>query len=302
MSNTKRALGEEQVIAKKKCKGPVIFYVRIPQCTVLRSFCESIAQIVSDGFFSIVKSDEFSGIRVQTMDTSRACMIMGQLSATVEATQEKYSFCIRMSSLINHLKSCSFSNFIDLWIDRESQEVSMRIFEPDNTSFSSSFNLRTLAKDNDVVPLLDLTYSYLVELDLKTFGQSVKAGKDSKAEILNFKIYKGEVISFFVISYESLESSGSFCYPSSVQTNEAGELVLKAGESQGEIVDDIETLEVVYSDSFSCDYLNMITRSVSQHFVHIRLGKDTPLTIETSLNGASNDSDHLRFILAPREC
>jgi hypothetical protein len=207
-----------------------------------------------------------------------------------------------MVNLIQILKSATFSHFVDIWVERGSEDLSLHIFEPDIISCTPSFKVKTLVKENDFEPLCDLQYTFVIELELKTFVQTIKIAKDQKAEIVSFKIHKGEEgIAFFVIGYQSLETTGTFVFPSQTQTVENGNIVLKTTDVTGTYVEDIDALEKVYDGSFSCEYLNMISKSVDKHWVHIRLGPETPLSIEYAISGATNDQDYLRFVLAERE-
>jgi hypothetical protein len=290
-----------ELISKKKSKD-ARFYVRVPQCSVFRTFCESIFQIVAEGYFTVTNTPDFKGFKVACMDMARSCVVQGQLSAAVESSEEKITFCVRMVNLIQILKSATFSHFVDIWIEQGSEDLCVRIFEPDITSFTPSFKVKTLQKENDFEPLCDLLYTFVIELELKTFVQNIKIAKDQKAEIVSFKIHKGTAgVAYFVIGYQSLETTGSFVFPSQTHTVENGNIVLKTTEVTCEHTEDLDTLEIVYAGTFSCEYLNMISKSVDRHFVHIRLGTETPLSIEYAISGASNEQDYLRFVLAEKE-
>ena len=118
------------------------WHARFAQSVAFKSFIDNVSNVLTDGFFRIIKNENFQGIETDTMDSSRAALVQGRLSAAVSGnlTKENESFCIKISNIVSSLRNCHAQHFIQLSKPKNSTNIVLRVFEPEVHNFSPIFS------------------------------------------------------------------------------------------------------------------------------------------------------------------
>ena len=265
-----------------------------------------------EGFFTVHKEEEFEGISVEAIDAARVCMVMGKLAGQVElgpGRQSKHQFCVRMPNLLYCLRNAHPQHFLELTCEEGDTKIVLKVFEPNVNTYTPSFQLSTLDKDNDAVVLEDMGFSLYVEIDLAIFRNAVKTSKDIKAECVNLRVVApldGEEIQkrtiWFIIQSESDEVKSMFPFQSTTETEPNSEVrTIKASQcTNGDYVElpPWSQVRTLYNNDFSTEYLFLFVKSMERHALSLRLGQDRPLVVEYPLGCGTKD--YLRFVLAPK--
>lgn len=281
-------------------------YGRVAQSQALKLFLDAISLIIPEGSFEITKNNSFCGITLESVDLARSCLVQGRLSCQIEdgsgADECKRCFCVRVQALKDCLKTASGHHFVDIWLN-DSGELNVKIFEPDIGGFAPEFNIRTLFKENEKIPISNLNYEFYVEINIKMFQQIMKLCRDHKSDTIKLEVGETDADTiFFVMSYESDEVNGYFPIYSSSGTEKDGEQNITHIKASDDVVSskiNRENIKIKYSDRFSSEYLNLFTKNMDRHFVSLRLAAGKPLLVDYPLGIAGND--RIRFILAPKE-
>jgi hypothetical protein len=191
---------------------------RFAQCVTFKTFVENISNVLPEGYFSIVKRDDFQGIETDSMDPSRIALVQGRLTAMIdgELNDTNAHFCIKMQNVLTCLRNAHAQHFLDLSRPDSSTDIVLHVYEPDVNSYTPTFKLRTLAKDADSIRLQVMDYRMLIEIDLQTFRNAIKTAKDHKTDTVDIRVLTPKVRSgrrtttFFVIKYASDEVSSVF--------------------------------------------------------------------------------------------
>lgn len=307
----------EQVIPTRR-NTQAAWSICFAQSATLKTFLENIANLLSECNFEVVCNADFQGLSVERLDNSRCCLVQARMSGqvTVATPGVRHSFCLRMSNLLSCLRNAHPCHFVDIWSPEGSTDVVLRVHEPQVSSYTPTFTLRTLAvldEAEDMMPTME--YELFVEIDLNTFQSVMKTAKNHKADTAEIYVYglrsrapdaTDPIITYFVISYTGDEVSSQFPFQSSTEPPSAagasGEpLVIRASTSVAEDYEGLppqDELDTIYSGVFGIEYLFLATRSMERHALTLRLGRDKPLLMEFPLG--SGKTDYLRCILAPK--
>lgn len=298
--------------------------IRFSGVVAFKAFCENIATVLKEGVFEVVKTDKFEGIMVEAMDKSRVCMVQGRLTGVVTYGKVgEYQFCVNMTNIITSLRNAHPQHFLELYILEDSTDVVLRVFEPQVRSYGPVFKLKTLDTRTEKIFLDTLHYSMFIEVDLGTFRNAIKTARDHKADTVMLRVLRpppGESAApsdpegqqrhtvFFVIQYRSDEVECTFPFRSSTETLEgkpgAPQTIRtieddSAGDGcEGEMQQNFDAYEVLYSARFSIEYLIVFTKNMERHSLTLRVSKKIPLILDYPLGGG--ETNWIRFVLAPR--
>ena len=286
------------------------------QSVTLKTFMENISNVVTEGYFRMVCTDDFQGLETDTLDGTQIALVKGRMSARVtgKVTVENSKFCIKISTVLSCLRNAHAQHFVDISCPRDSSDVIISVYEPAVSTFTPTFRLRTLAKEFDVLPIRTEQYKFMVEIDLHTFRSAVKTAKEHRADIMTLKVLQPVQKSdtrrttFFVVEYAAEEVKSVFPYRSVTDEEIVGEngdmhLVIKATESTSEETEQVfseDDTVILFSGRFATDYLCNFTKSMDRSTMILRLNPpDAPLVIDFTLGCSTRD--FIRYILAPRE-
>jgi len=300
---------------------PLSFRVRFSQSTSFKIFFENIANVLQDGFFEVVKTTDFQGLAVEAVDASHVCMVLGRLGGSVEIDASlqhdqapaSFSFCLRLAVMLSCIKSMHPQHFVELSMEKNSDKLVLRIYEPDVASFAPTFRLSTLAKECEGISLEGLSFAYYVEIDLLAFRGAIRTANEQKADSVTIFVLEPRrpptapaarrKTTFFVVRSCADEIESTFPFQSTTEEDVAAPQPRTIRVTEAEALPHdyvqlppLETLDVRYRASFSTSYLLKFTKAMERSVLTLRLGPDKAMLLEFPCDASS----YLRFVLAPK--
>ena len=267
--------------------------------------------------FQVLKGEKFCGIRVDSMDSSMVCMIKTSYQCNVEANIDlaDESFCVMTEMFNTLLRECQPEYILELTRFSDSADVlSITYYDQKDDSNRSTFTLNILEYENraDQLRLDDITYKYMVEIDLVRLKGLCKIASEIHATYMEFKIDEpidaavggichlfftigavGEIASMQKI-HHSVTSSET------TSSDKQIELTIRAVQVEESNVDFAAleaSLNTCYNEVFSTTYLNLVLKSMERSSVNLYMSPGLPLVIRYALG---NDLSNIQIVLAAR--
>ena len=273
-----------------------------------------MTRVLSQCPFQVLKNDKFTGLRVDSMDSSMVCMIKAsfecQVETNVDLTSE--SFCIVTDMLCILLKDVQPGHILELTRFSDSPDLCLSAFDKEDDSNRFTFYLSILEDDNraERLRMEDITYKYMVEIDLARLKGLCKIAQEINASHLNFKIDEALIADggrrhlFFTIGAAGEGASMEKIHHSVTAAEEEGdektiEFAIRAIalEKTADFLELQENVQGRYDEVFSTTYLNLVLKSMERSSVNLYMSAGLPLVIKYSLG---NDSSCVQIVLAPR--
>lgn len=322
--------------ATKKVRGPKQWDWRITISTpqTFKTFLTIVYRVLVQCPFALVKSSTFSGLRVDSMDSSMSCMIKAsyecEIESNVDLTGE--SFCVLTATFNTLLKDVQPGHILTLTRYAGSGDLTMTSYNKDDGTNRSTCTLTLLEEEGNgqELRMQDITYSYMVEIDLAKLKSYCKTAADINSTHVEFKLEEPDesnggveevkggdaVLKHLFFSVGASSDAASFTKTHHSVTSRVDSSAASAAEEEvqymmravpivegqegyvGETVDyDAVRLVEQYNEVFSTTYLNSVLKSMDRQTVQLYMSKSLPLVIRYSLG---NDFSHVQVILAPK--
>lgn len=276
-----------------------IFQVKISQPSALRLLSENINHVVKTVEFHIVKGKEegdFEGLRVETLDDNKVCLVIGQLPCEVDVcsdwdNRESNSVRVSIEWLLLTLRQIDqqYSLVIEQLKDQE-DKVRLRSFETLTGEDELVAEFHTLVAQNSAsIKLAQFPVSLQLEMDLTTvrgFLKSCEAIKSEDVEIIVEEVGANDGIADMVTMKACDTATMSLkrtFMGSRIEGQESG-----PGDNER---------KVAFKESFSTKYLSNFLRSMNRTNVLFKMAPEKPLHVSYPL-GCRDAS--ITFVLAPR--
>lgn len=307
--------------ARRSGETQVDFRLRFTQILAAKSFFNNISML-EEAYLTVCRDagpTRFSGLMADAVDSTRVALVQGRLGAIVDLNVEDAAFCVKIKSVLDCLATAHTQHFLDIYRLRGSTDITIRVHEPGCSRVLSKYEIKTLARENETIPLDEMIMSYYVEIELEAFRAALKMAKTKKACGIQFRLYEAPVTGdatqcmWFVLSYEGEDTRGTHPFLSRVVTESGvdGEPIIvrvASSDIEDELYDGDEKINeedfaqylLLYSGDFAVDYLNNFVRNMEKVNVTLRLKNGNPLILDYPLGSVTTDS--LRYVLAARMC
>jgi len=240
-------------------------------------------------------------------------MVQRRLSAIVDLNVERATFCVKVKSVLDCLQTVHAHHFLDVYRQAGSTDITIRVHEPGSSKMQSKYEIKTLARESETIPLDEMVMAYYMEIELQAFRTALKMAQTKKANSVRFRLYEapatGEATQclWFVLSYEGEDTRGTHPFRSCIVVSESGTdgepIIVRAAAEEDCGDDDVEEedftrYKLLYSSEFACDYLNNFVKNMEKVNVTLRLKNGNPLILDYPLGSVTTDS--LRYVLAAR--
>ena len=236
--------------------------------------------------------------------------VFGNLSQAGHTGRKKVAFLGTEVRALSHAQ-----HFLDIYRKTGSTDITLRVHEPGSSRSLSTYEIKTLARESETMPLDEMIMSYYVEIELEAFRTALKMAKTKKADSTQFRLYEASTSQdavqcmWFVLSYHGEDTRGTHPFPSRIvvsKSNVHGEptIVRVASaeedmtEGEGAEEEDFAKYKLLYSGEFAVEYLNNFVRNMEKVNVTLRLKNGNPLILDYPLGSVTTDS--LRYVLAAR--
>lgn len=299
----------------KKYRGREIDWkITILTPQTFKTFLVIICRVLNQCPFQLFKSSAFTGLRVDSMDSGMVCMIKAsyecEIESNVDLTGESFSVVATTFSTL--LKDVQTGHILTLTRFADSSDLTVNSYSRDNENNRSTSTLNIIDEEchAEHLRMPDITYQYMVEMDLARFKSYCKMAHDIDSSHMEFKIdepiHAGGTTPvpvqdlFFTIGAASDVATFQKVHYSNAHAHDGAANVQFHIKSVSEDLCDEETelpLQQKYSEIFSTMYLNSVLKSMDRQTVQLYMSKSLPLVIKYSLG---NDQSHIQVILAPR--
>ena len=308
----------------KKYRGREIDWkITILTPQTFKTFLVIICRVLNQCPFQLFKSGAFTGLRVDSMDSGMVCMIKAsyecEIDSNVDLTGESFSVVATTFSTL--LKDVQTGHILTLTRFADSSDLTVNSYSRDNENNRSTSTLNIIDEEcnADNLRMPDITYQYMVEMDLARFKSYCKMAHDIDSSHMEFKIDEPIHVPcsgspaaaaaaapgfvqdlFFTIGAASDVATFQKVHYSNAHAHDGAANVQFHIKSVSEDLCEEETelpLQQKYSEIFSTVYLNSVLKSMDRQTVQLYMSKSLPLVIKYSLG---NDQSHIQVILAPR--
>lgn len=313
--------------ARKRNKPrPFDWRVTISTPQTFKTFLMIVYRVLTQCPFQLVKSQGFTGLRVDSIDSTMSCMIKASYECEVESAAEltNESFCVITATFNTLLKDVQPTHILTLTRYSDSGDLTMVAFSREDGSIRSTCTLALMDEDANVnrYRMQAITYSYMVEMDLGRLKSYCKMAQDLDCTHMVFKLeepdekdaQRGASHLFFSVgaksdgsSFTKTHLSRTSVVPAAEQnTGEEGvSYTLRAiptvdgmADGEGAAVEyEPERLVERYNEIYSTTYLNLVLKSMDRQTVQLYMCDKLPLLIRY---GLGNDFSHVQVILAPK--
>lgn len=281
--------------------------VTFDQTQGLRTLVEVVGNILNRVNFRIRydKKKDVHFLCIDSIDPQHVCMIQARLlcEKTFNLNRD-VDFCVDSNVLNLILKNIPQHYSLDLEKYTNTADVHVRAYETLSNSHQVDFELPTLVDDSETMQLSDMSYKYTIEIDLGTLRQIVKMSMSLRAQQLDFIVKKPRNADasilhtvFTIASRGDAAQAHNFYSATVTEGNPDEPCVIRAATDATAPESDNTDLEIVYKDSFSCQYLNFFLKSMERSIITLRLSQDRPLVVHYPLGA---DKSYACFVLAPK--
>lgn len=289
----------------KKAKS-VEWSITFDQVQSLQKLMEVISNVLLNVTMTIKLDDKRTPrIEIDSVDPKKVCMVMARLDASssvnLGADISLPSFCVKSKALLTCLGSCPSHYSIDITKFPDSSDIILKSYETLSNSHVYEARIKTIVDDSEeTYKLKNLTFKYVIEMDLHMLRGIVKSANSLSSEDIRFQVLEPKTtqtqrkITAFKLSAEG----GDDATPANVFVSEvdADSNVIRTEENiQAEI--DMEDMIVRYDHRFSTQYLNYFFKSMERQNLTMKLSEDRPLVIDYPLG---KDGSYITFVLAAR--
>ena len=290
------------------------FQITIPQPATFRAMIENVANVLKTVELIIVapgdkmsnndkeavaadgEQEEFVGIKVETLDEFKACLVIAQFPCSVQVCQEwqqlqSHSLSLTIEYLLNTLRQVELQYSLVIEQTKgEDDVVVMRAYESIVSGDELTARLRKLVEPSShTIKLKDLKVDFQLEMDLQTMRSFLKSCDAIKSEDIELTLT------------EFTTEDGGTMEVVSMATNDKGTMKLKRvfrscideGGSRAPVGEG----KVVFHEAFATKYLNNFVRSMNRTNVVLQMSPGAPLHVSLCLG---HRDATIRFILAPK--
>lgn len=316
--------------AQGQASKPFDWRVTIATPQTFKTSVTIMCRILSQCSFQLIKTSSFTGLRVDSMDSSMVCMIKASYECEIESNVEmkQEMFCVDTKQLNTLLKDVQPGHILTLTRFAEEDDLTLDSYARDDCSNRFTCTLSILDDDPKVPRMQPITYDFMVEMDLARLKSYCKMAQELNSSHMEFKILEPPASSsaqrhFYFLVGATGDSGNSFkrIFHSAVasepdeherQPEEHGrahvtiravstaDFGAAARESPSAPVDFAavqHTFDAKYCEVFSTNYLNTVLKSMDRQTVQLFMSEKLPLVIKY---GLGNDFSHVQVILAPR--
>ena len=277
----------------------------------LRTMIEVVGNILTRINLRLSKSKETGThfLCIDSIDPQHVCMIQARLSCekVFQSNDETDAdFCVDSNLFNLCLKGMAQHYSIDIFKEKNNPDIHIRAYETLSNSHQTFFKLPTLLDESETMQLSDMSYKFIIEIDLGTLRQIVKMSQNLKAQQIDMTVKEpiekknGICRTVFTIGASGDAHQEHNFFSATVQENnevDESRVIRAATDATGPPENANGDLDLIYSDSFSTQYLNFFLKSMERQIITMKLSQNKPLILHYPLDA---DKSYICFVLAPK--
>lgn len=276
-----------------------LFRAEIPP-SGLKLLADNISHVIKTVELHIVVEEGFQGIRVETLDDLKVCLVIAQLPCSVYASDnwnsratQSVSISIEWLLLTLRQIDVQYTLVLEQFVGQE-DTVRLRSFESLTGEDELIADLCALVPTNNgTIKLKEFPVQFRIEMDLQTVRTFLKSCESIKAEDIEIIVKEhkcGDSNTIETVTMKACEKAAV-----GMQRTFKG---IKDNEETKNGLNVLDEGTVIFNEAFSTKYLNNFVRSMNRTNITLHMSPKNPLHVSYPLG--TRDSS-ITFILAPRE-
>lgn len=279
----------------------------------IRTLSDVLADMLDACDIAVHKTDAFTGIRVEAMDSKQISLVSADLHADVELEEgvTTTSFCINTKTLKTCVKSAPHHYAISIESLENSSHIKLTAYESLSNSSITRFTLPTLVSEQETFKLAKRSYSYEIDMETATFKGIVRMCTDLKGENISIRVRQPKKDLASEPKRQKCDAASSSCTVLSIQSHGGNAEQIEhtfysqsaasegdqgvcistmsgaEGLGFGNAVND-DDLDTKYDEMFAANQLATFLKSIDRQSITLRLEKDAPLVINHLLSGGES--------------
>ena len=268
----------------------------------LRQLVQRIEKVLKDVVFTVTDGrtdpNGFSGLRVNSIDSTTICLVNAQMSADVSGNG---NFCVAAKDLLTFLKAIDSASVLTITGGRALDNIVL-VAEERGGSKVRRYTLRRTARDPEEVSLNDMVTEHQMHIPTAEIAKYLGLCQQQKYPVVEFCLQHvpcgaGRVDKYLTMSATDDIGGGAqetyvdWDVTDTSTMNASGER--PAAGVSGEPPDDAP---VIYREQFNREFLYRFCSNLDTPMVKIGFcGRDKPIIVNFELGV---EDSHVRFVLA----
>ena len=293
--------------SSKKTEHEVLLSIEISQPHVMKHLIENAANVLKTAEIHVVKTEEFEGIKIETLDELSVCLVIAQMPCSVYMSDNfenrvDKSFTISIEWLLVFLRQIDVQNsiFIQQFVENEDEvKISSRHTETNEDEITAV--IKTLINHNSEhkIDLKSFPVSFTIEMDLFTVRSFLKNCDSIKSDDVEI------IVEEYATENDDENNHQNVTEEVTIRANDKAAMGLerkfRSVDENGNSRSFKTTTnigKIVFKEAFATKYLNSFVKNMNKTNVCFQMSTGNPLHINYSLG--IRDAQ-ITFILAPRQ-
>ena len=275
--------------------------------SAIRGVVEAVSAIMQRVIFKVARQTDKYVLMVDGADVGMTCCVSARLQLdrvtfASKETPEEFTFCVECKHVLVAIDNPSCAHGAMIMEGHDDATIHIRMQDPEQRSHEDSSELNTFVDGTPPVSLSTLDFKMLLEIDLSKLKEMIKKARKSHSEMLRIRIHvtdygsKQRSLVVFSVKGDAYHCQ-RFCHETS--RDEDGSLRVRAAADGGNDIQDEEEGEPVFEGVYPVEKIDAFIRILPCRMVVAKVMKSMPLMMTHSLGGGSDDSSHIRFLIAP---
>ena len=285
------------------------FHVAICNPTALINLVERVSPVLTNCAFAIVREEQFSGLRLNAIDTHHICCVNAQLHVAAGDITGEGEFVVNTAEFLAYLQAVDQASVLHLQGGATQDTVLLRTQDRVRCT-AREYRINRIQREGENVGLTDMTTSLKVHVKTSVFTAYLNLCKRLKYTNVTFRVDEGPsrvksgtVDRYFTMVTAGLQGAGArqtevqWGVPNDTTCIDLEQAAAPPPGFDGTVPSDTN---MVYQETFSRDFMSKFCRNIPGHdalFTEIQLcGPERPLIMHIDLG---LEQSHVRFVLAP---
>lgn len=292
-------------MSRKRSGRPADWSIVFEDASALRNVVDAVLAVMPRGVFKVAKQGSHHFLMVDGADAANTCCVSARLQLDTvdlpEGAEESFEFCVECKHVLTAIDSASCAHG-KLTVEGHDDKVRLRVHDPDQRSHEDCSEIPTYVDFEPPVDLLTMTYGTLLEIDMAKLRELIKKARKSKCDLLRIAIHlkdrgaKQQSLVVFSVDGEAYHSQ-AFCHETT--RDEDGSLVVRAAPDGSDDLFDTSGTDPTFEGVYPIEKVEAFIKSLPCRMLGAKVQSDLPLMLSHTLGGASDDSSHVRFLVAP---
>lgn len=282
--------------------------------SALRAVVDAVATVMTRVSFKVCKIKGAYFLSVDSADVAFVCCVSARLQldkVTFHSTraeeecrneEEGFNFCVdckHVSSAIDTPSCAHLSLTMEGHMD--DAKIVLKMLDPETHTHEVCSELSTYLEEPQM-SLQSMDFKTTLEVDLTHLREMIKKSRKAHAEHLQIRIFL-KTLSHKNISLVTFSIDGDFYHEQKfcheTTRDEDGSMVVRAAADGSQKLMDASEDEPFFKASFPIEKIENFVKNLPCKMLAAQVGAGMPILLNYPLGGASDDSSHIRFLIAP---